>query len=143
MSMNAELLQPGSGVFYRGTASEPVCLPPLWARHPPQTVWQSNVNSLARGGRSDSDPLPPWEDQLVEVVGTTFGPNLAPKALEMFSLVYGGGQNFTSPSLRMLKMLRISWGIQMCMQNRKKISPLTFPTPAPKSGCWDRLPPSG
>ena len=27
-----------------------VCLPPLWAHHPPQTVWQSNMNGLAIPG---------------------------------------------------------------------------------------------
>ena len=29
-------------------------------------------------------PLPPWEIQFVEVVRTTLGPNLAPKAPEFF-----------------------------------------------------------
>ena len=52
MSMNSELLELDRGVFYlRSTTSEALqismCPPPLGAHHPPQSVWQSNMNGLA------------------------------------------------------------------------------------------------
>ena len=48
------------------------------------------ADTLPHGGRSDSDldpppsPPSPWEVQFVEVVRTTFGSNLAPKAPSFF-----------------------------------------------------------
>ena len=44
----------------------------------------------------------------------------------------------------MLKMLRILWGIQICMQTRKNFSPLTFaPSPLPKNLASGTGPPVG
>ena len=50
----------------------------------------------------------------------------------------GGGGGLTSPSVCMLKMVRILWGVQICMQNREKKF-IPHPPP-PKSGSWNRTP---
>ena len=45
------------------------------------------------------------------------------------------------PQVCVLKMLRISWGTQICMQNMKNLSdPPTSPIQPHKPGCWDRTP---
>ena len=76
-------------------------------------------------------PPPPWEVQSVEEVWTTFGPNLAPKAC-------GGGYKLTSPSVRMHKMLRNLWGIQIRLQNRKTKRVCGYNLDAMEYTAWHR-----
>ena len=69
------------------------------------------------------------------------GPHLALKAPEnFFSIFAGGGEGGFSllPLVGILKMLSISWVIQICMKNMK-----TFLTPDPSHppGGWDQTPP--
>ena len=93
------------------------------------TCFSSFPPSTAQKLRSDPDldtppPIPssPWDVQFVEVVRTTFGPNLVLKA-PIFFLVYGGGQKFTSPSVCMLNSN---------VHAKRGPSPPSAPPPPPK-----------
>ena len=70
----------------------------------------------------------------------TFGPNLAPKAPDNFFQHTMGGKSLFSPDVCTLKMLRVLWGIQMCMQNMRGNLTLTSLTQPPKPGCSDQSP---
>ena len=61
---------------------------------------------------------------------TTFGPNLAPEYFFSISWWWGGGLGGSFLlHVCILKMLSISWGIQICMQNMNNFSDL-WPSPS-------------
>ena len=66
-------------------------------------------------------PPTPWGVQRVEVVRTTFGPNLAAKVPDFFFGYMVRAKISLHPLVCMLKMLRILWGVQMRTQHRNEI----------------------
>ena len=70
-----------------------------------------------------------------------FGPNLAPKALELFCFLVYGGRNLLHPLCVFSKCSEFCGEFKCACKTGKKFSPLTFPTqPFPKSDCWDWTP---
>ena len=78
------------------------------------------------------DPPPPGGPKR-EDVWSTFGPNLAPKVLGFFFGIWWGGEISFLPHECILKMLRILWGIQICMQNMNFFLTPDLPHPAPQN----------
>ena len=87
------------------------------------TGQQDSFSGQATGAALDTNAPQhtPQNGQYVEDDQATFGSNLVPKAPENFSAWWGVKFRFLL-HVCTLKMLRISWGIQVCMQNMKKFS---------------------
>ena len=88
------------------------------------------MSQYHRGRPAAALDTSPLKMAKMQVVRTTFGANLALTAPEILFWDMVGGKLLNSLGVCMLKMLRISQGIQICMQNMRNFSD---PRPPPSS----------